>query len=125
MVGRVEGNGEMAEDLREEPYRVHIVNDESAGIYEAVVDGRPAAGLTYDVVGGDRLVLLAVSVLPQFRNHGVGTELIRHVLDDARAQRKTVTIVCPIVRAFIAGHHEYADLVDPAHPGVGAASHEA
>jgi hypothetical protein len=35
-----------------------------------------------------------------------------------RAQGKTVTIMCPIVRTFIEHNPEYADLIDPKHPGV-------
>jgi predicted GNAT family acetyltransferase len=38
-------------------------------------------------------------------------------LDDIRAKGKKVTILCPLVASFIAGHPEYADLVDPEHPG--------
>jgi predicted GNAT family acetyltransferase len=75
------------------------------------------AGLTYDVVGDDRLVLRATSVFPEFRKQGVATELIRRVLDDVRAQGKTVSAMCPIVRTFIMANPEYADLIDPEHPG--------
>jgi predicted GNAT family acetyltransferase len=63
-------------------------------------------------------VLLATSVFPEFRKQGIATELIRRVLDDVRAQGKTVTIMCPIVRTFIEHNPEYADLIDPKHPGV-------
>ena len=76
------------------------------------------AGLTYDVAGDGRLVLQATSVFPEFRKQGIATELIRRVLDDVRAQGKTVTIMCPIVRTFIENNPEYADLIDPEHPGV-------
>ncbi|MFE3162465.1 GNAT family N-acetyltransferase [Streptomyces sp. NPDC059224] len=34
-----------------------------------------------------------------------------------RAQGKTVTITCPIVRTFIERNPAYADLADPEHPG--------
>ncbi|GAA4491433.1 hypothetical protein GCM10023191_025420 [Actinoallomurus oryzae] len=95
-----------------------VVNDEKAGIYEAIVGDREIAGLTYNVAGDDRLVLLAVLVFPEFRKQGVATELIRRVLDDVRARGKTVTILCPIVRTFIEHNPEYADLIDPGHPGV-------
>jgi hypothetical protein len=40
------------------------------------------------------------------------------VLNDVRAQGKTATIMCPIARAFIENNPEYADLIDPEHPGV-------
>jgi predicted GNAT family acetyltransferase len=95
-----------------------VVNDEKAGSYEAIVGDREIAGLPYNVAGDDRLVLLATSVFPEFRRQGVATELIRRVLDDVRAHGKTVTIMCPIVRTFIEHNPEYADLIDPEHPGV-------
>lgn len=95
-----------------------VVNDEKLGTYDAVVGDREVAGLTYSVTGDNRFVLLGTSVLPEFRKQGVATELIRHVLDDARAQGKTVTILCPIVRTFIEHNPEYADLIDAKHPGV-------
>jgi uncharacterized protein len=95
-----------------------VVNDEKAGIYEAIVGDTEIAGLPYNVAGDDRLVLLATSVIPEFRKKGIATELIRRVLDDVRAQGKTVTITCPIVRTFIEHNPEYADLIDPEHPGV-------
>ena len=100
-----------------------VVNDEKAGIYDAIVGDREIAGLTYNVAGDDRLVLLAASVYPEFRKQGIATELIRRVLDDVRAQGKTVTILCPIVRTFIEHNPEYADLIDPNHPGVTRGSH--
>jgi predicted GNAT family acetyltransferase len=57
-------------------------------------------------------------VFTEIRRQGVPTELIRRVLDDVRAQGKTVTIFCPIVRTFIENNPAYADLVNAEHPGV-------
>jgi uncharacterized protein len=102
----------------EYPDHFEVVKDEKVGIYDAIVGDREVAGLTYDIAGDDRLVLRATSVLPEFRKHGIATELIRRVLDDVRAQGKTVTIMCPIVRTFIENNPEYTDLIDPEHPGV-------
>ncbi|MEV6849852.1 GNAT family N-acetyltransferase [Actinoplanes sp. NPDC051411] len=104
--------------LSGEGFDFSVVNDENTGIYEAVAGDIKIAGLPYSVAGGDRLVLLATSVFPDFRNQGVATELIRRVLDDVRAHGKTVTIMCPIVRSFVERHPDYADLVDPRHPGL-------
>jgi predicted GNAT family acetyltransferase len=100
-----------------------VVNDEKSGIYDAIVGDRAIAGLTYNVAGADRLVLVAASVYPEFRKQGIATELIRRVLDDVRAQGKTVTILCPIVRTFIEHNPGYADLIDPNHPGATRGSH--
>src|SRR5262245_50383741 len=88
-----------------------VVKDEKTGIYEAIIGGRVVAGMTYNVAGDSRLVLLATSVFPEFRKHGIATELIRRVLDDVRSQGKTVTVMCPIVRTFIEHNPAYADLI--------------
>jgi predicted GNAT family acetyltransferase len=95
-----------------------VVNDEEAGIYEAIVADREIAGLPYNVADDDRLELLATSVFPEFRKQGIATELIRRVLDDVRAQGKTITIMCPIVRTFIENNPGYANLIDSKRPGV-------
>ena len=109
---------ELLDDPHAPAFDFEVVNDEKAGIYKAIVGDREIAGLPYNVAGDDRLVLLATSVFPEFRKQGIATELIRHVLDDVRAQGKTVTIMCPIVRTFIENNPEYADLVDSKHSGV-------
>lgn len=101
----------------------YVVNDEKTGIYEAIVGDTAIAGLPYNVAGDDRLVLMATSVLPEYRRQGVATELIRRVLDDVRSRGMTVTIRCPIVRTFIEHNPEYADLIDPEHPGATTGSH--
>ena len=54
-----------------------IVNDGEVGVYDATAGGQQVGGLTYNN-DGDRVVLVAVSVLPQFRNQGAATKLIRH-----------------------------------------------
>jgi len=97
---------------------VRVVNDRNARVYEAIVGDAAAGGVTYNLVGDDRLVLLAVSVFPEFRGRGIAADLIRQVLDDVRAQGRTVTNFCPVVRTFIERNPGYADLVDAAHPGV-------
>lgn len=99
------------------PLELIIAKDDKVGIYDATIGGQEVGGLTYNDNGG-RVVLVAVSILPQFRKQGAATKLIRHVLDDLRAQGKKATVLCPIVRTFIDKHAEYQDVVDPEHPGV-------
>lgn len=102
-------------------FDVRVVNDEQAGVYEALVGDHETGGVTYNQIGDDRIVLLAVSVFPEFRGQGIARELIHAVLDDVRAQGRTVTNYCPVVASFIDDHPEYADLIDHEHPGVYAA----
>jgi uncharacterized protein len=46
-----------------------------------------------------------------FEGRGLGSRLIRAALDDTRAAGRQVLPHCPFVRAFIAKHAEYVDLV--------------
>jgi predicted GNAT family acetyltransferase len=103
----------------------YVVNDEENGIYEAIVGDTAIGGVPYSIVGDGRVVLLGTSVYPDYRNQGVGTELIRRVLDEMRTRGKTVTVMCPVVRTFIDHNPDYADLVDPRHPGVIRGAHRA
>lgn len=93
-----------------------ITNNSDLDAYEATIGGRTAAGLLYSTVG-NRVVLLATSVLPEFRGKGVAGRLIGGVLDELRTQGKTATITCPFTAAFVNTHPEYADVLDPAYPG--------
>ncbi|MEV0890983.1 GNAT family N-acetyltransferase [Promicromonospora sp. NPDC050262] len=108
--------GEVAGDDGQ-PLELMITKDDNIGLYDASVGGQQVGGLTYND-DGDRVVLVAVSILPQFRNQGAATKLIRHVLDDLRTQGRKATVLCPIVRTFIDKHAEYQDVVDREHPGV-------
>jgi predicted GNAT family acetyltransferase len=94
-----------------------LVDDEQHGVYVAFVGDTEIGGITYSLLG-NRIVLLAASVYPEFRHQGVATEMIRRILDIIQSQGRTVTIICPIVRTFIDSHPEYEDLVDANHPGV-------
>ena len=60
---------------------------------------------------GTVLTLLHTEVPAALNGKGIGSALVRGELDYARAQGWTVVPVCPFVKAYIAKHAEYADLV--------------
>ncbi|SIR83431.1 GNAT family N-acetyltransferase [Micromonospora avicenniae] len=94
-----------------------VITDNSAlGIYEAKIKGQTAAGIVYNKVGS-RVVLMATSVLPEFRGKGLAARLIGGVLNELRMQGKTATVTCPFAASFVKSHPEYADVLDPAFPG--------
>jgi predicted GNAT family acetyltransferase len=95
-----------------------VSRNEPIETYEAISGDTIIGGLTYNVADANRLVLVAAAVFPEYRGQGVATELIRRVLDDIRDRGNTVTVQCPIVRAFIDRNPEYNDLVDSALPGL-------
>jgi hypothetical protein len=84
--------------------------------YDALVGDEIVGTLLYEREG-PRLVLTHTAVQNRYQHHGIATTLIAAALDDIRAKGKKVTILCPLVASFVAGHPEYADLVDPEHPG--------
>ncbi|NEN07847.1 N-acetyltransferase [Diaminobutyricibacter tongyongensis] len=100
-----------------------VRNDDKTRIYEAIAGDTVIAGLTYNFASDNRLVLVATAVFPAYRKQGIASELIRRVLNEVRTQGKTVSIMCPIVWAFIERNPEYADLVDPKHPGMPRGAH--
>ncbi|WP_275444985.1 GNAT family N-acetyltransferase [Microbacterium aurum] len=75
-----------------------------------------AAGLLYSRTG-DRVLLLATSVFPEFRGKGVAARLLGGVLDSLRKDNMTATVSCPFAAAYIRAHPEYADIVDARFPG--------
>jgi predicted GNAT family acetyltransferase len=95
---------------------VVITDNRDLGVYEATIGGRTAAGLVYHQAG-NRITLMATSVLPEFRGKGVAGKLISGVLDELRRQGKTATVTCPFTTAFVNSHPEYADVLDPSSRG--------
>ena len=93
---------------------VDVRRDEHA--YVATLGGRELASLRYDEADG-RVVVLTTTVAPEFRGRGIATALIADALDDVRDRGERVTVYCRVVAAFMAGNQQYADLIDPEHPG--------
>ena len=56
------------------------------------------------------LSILHTEVPKELEGRGIGSALIRGVLDSARAQGLKVNPVCPFARAYIERHPEYAGL---------------
>ena len=63
--------------------------------------------------GGGLLTIMHTEVPKALGGRGIGSKLIKGVLDTARAQGLKVKALCPFAKAYIEGHSEYADLVKP------------
>jgi len=111
----------MASEHSDRPsdFDITVINDAERGRWTAILGAEGIGELTYRFVGG-RVVLLKAWVDPAYRNHGVASELIAYALEEISHTGKKITIICPVVGTFIAGHPEYAGLIDPVHPGSGA-----
>ena len=78
--------------------------------YEAWLGGELAGWVEYHRVR-NRLVALHTEVPPEFGGHGIGSALVRRVIDDARAGGFTITPRCPLFVAHFERHPEDRDVV--------------
>jgi len=60
---------------------------------------------------GGVIDILHTEVPPALNGKGIGSRLVRGLLDLARAEGAKVRPLCPFVRSYIDKHPEYADLV--------------
>jgi predicted GNAT family acetyltransferase len=57
------------------------------------------------------LTILHTEVPKELEGRGIGSALVRGLLEIARAQGLKVNAVCPFVKAYLDRHPEYADLL--------------
>jgi predicted GNAT family acetyltransferase len=63
--------------------------------------------------GGDSVVISHTEIEEGHEGEGLGSTLVREMLDELRRQGKTVIPTCQFTAAFIRRHQEYLDLVEP------------
>ena len=86
-----------------------IRHNETASQYETTIDGS-VAYVSYEREGNDRIVFTHTIVPDALAGRGIAGELVRHALDEARAQNLKVVPQCSYVAAFIRRNPEYQDL---------------
>lgn len=95
--------------MNDSAYR--LVNDANARRYRLLANDEEVGFIEYDLVAPSSILIKHTEVLPQFEGKGLGAQLVRSMLDDARAQAKTVIPICPYAMNYIRKHHEYRDIV--------------
>ncbi|HEV7148564.1 MAG TPA: GNAT family N-acetyltransferase [Pedococcus sp.] len=78
--------------------------------YEVSVDG-VVAGVAVYHRDGDTVTFVHTEVDAAFEGQGIGGALARGALDDVRAQGGRVVAECPFIKAWIARHPDYQDLL--------------
>ena len=76
--------------------------------------GEERAGLTVYEGEGHTLAFVHTEIEDRFGGRGLGSVLIGQALRTVRARGSVVLPYCPFVKAFIAKHPDYLDLVPPA-----------
>jgi hypothetical protein len=77
--------------------------------FELDADGHVAFS-NYKRSGG-LLTILHTEVPKELEGRGIGSTLVRGVLDIARAQGLKVHAVCPFVKTYLDRHPDYSDLL--------------
>jgi uncharacterized protein len=91
-----------------------IENNIGKSQYEAKQDGKVIAFAEYRPIGTS-IMFTHTEVDETLEGKGVGSKLIRYALEDTKAKHMTAIPMCPFVKMFIQRHHEFIDVVHPAH----------
>lgn len=86
-----------------------ITHNESANRFETTIDGH--TGYISYQERDDKLVYDHTLVPKELGGRGLGTALVKHALDYARAHDKKVVPQCSFVASYINRRPEYQDLV--------------
>lgn len=85
---------------------------DTKGRYEARVDGRNGTGeLTYTRPSRDSIVAYHTGVEESLRGNGVGRALVLRLVEDARAEGRTIVPQCPFIRALYNDHPDWSDVM--------------
>ncbi len=87
------------------------VKDNQAASRFEMTSGGAVAFVEYERTGGGRIALLHTEVPEALSGQGVGSKLVRGVLDTLRAQGSRVVPRCEFVAAYVERHPEYRDMV--------------
>lgn len=91
------------------PPNLEILDNKQANRYEARIDNSLAVVEYHQAA--DTIILNHTEVPQSLEGSGVGSALVKFVLEDARGKQYNVVPMCPFVAAYIRRHKEYRDLV--------------
>lgn len=88
-----------------------ITNNKKEFRFETILEDGEIARLEYRWLRGS-MVLMHTIVPASGRKKGVGSELVKFVLDYLRTNNLKMVIYCPFVTKYVNEHPEYQDLID-------------
>ncbi len=89
---------------------VEITRDATHNCYVLLVNGQ-SLGAAYYQEEDDRLIFTHTEVDPSLKGKGLGSQLARGALDDAKDRGKKIVPVCEFIAAYVGKHSEWDDVV--------------
>ena len=89
---------------------VHLNN--SRHRFEMTIDGK-LSFVEFQQADDETLALVHTEVHPDLEGKGVGSKLVKGVLDYARNSNLHIMPYCPFVATYLKRHPDYQDLVKP------------
>jgi len=90
---------------------ITVVDNESAHRFEARTPDGTVVGVVTYLPRADHLVLVHTEVQQEYDGQGIGSALVRQVLDRVRAAGQHIVPQCPFIASYLRRHPEYSDLV--------------
>jgi hypothetical protein len=87
-----------------------ITNHPESRRYELTQDGKRAAHIAWRMHGEDTIELVHTEVEKEFEGKGLGSQIAKFALDDARARGLKVIPTCSYIAGWLQKHPDYADL---------------
>jgi uncharacterized protein len=92
---------------------VEVRDNPNESRFEIRSDGELAGFVTYGL-HHDHITFIHTEIEPAYEGHGLGGQLARAVLDEARRRGLSVVPMCPFIAGYIRRHpDEYLSLVIP------------
>lgn len=83
---------------------------ETGGRYVASVNGHEAE-MTYSKAGTSRIIIDHTAVPDALAGLGVGKEMVRRAVEDARTNGLKIIPLCPFAKAQLQKHKEWQDVL--------------
>lgn len=88
----------------------NLIDNKEKNQYEIHIDGH-LAKIEYKLKG-DRIYLIHTEVPKELGGRGIGSQIVKSVLEDIKTRGLVLVPLCPFVKAYMERHPEWNELVD-------------
>lgn len=88
---------------------IKVINNQTKKRYEITL-GSHVAYLEY-IPAGQNLVISHTEVPTGLEGGGIGSRLVKHVLEELKGSNKKAIITCPFAIGYIQRHPEYREVI--------------